>query len=142
MLSSRDPYVTQSLADESEWPSGTTNLPIVSQSRQFTAPLTSAKLPIIIPASTKRQRTEPLTSSRQKRHFILPGVLLGSILTVFLAFLFVVPLDNGQQSHTFVQTISNLVATGQLNTINPLQHSSPPTPATTPQLMNEGYCGG
>ena len=142
MLSSRDPHVTSPLADGSEWASGTTNLPTLPQSTQFTAPLTSTKLPLIIPASTKRKRTEPLASARQKRRFILPGVLLGSILIVLLASLFVVPLDNGQQSHTFAQTISNLIATGQLNTINPLQHSSPPTPAITPQLMNEGYCGG
>jgi murein DD-endopeptidase MepM/ murein hydrolase activator NlpD len=61
---------------------------------------------------------------------------------VILASLYVVPLDNGQQSHTFVQTISNLIDTGQLNTINPLQHSAPPTPTIPPQMMNEGYCGG
>jgi murein DD-endopeptidase MepM/ murein hydrolase activator NlpD len=69
-------------------------------------------------------------------------VLLGSFLVVILASLFVVPLDNGQRSHTFAQTISNLVAPGQLNSINPLQHSAPPTPTTPLQMMNEGYCGG
>ena len=143
MFSSRDPRITQPLIGGSEWPSQTANLPVLPQPGQFTTPSTGAKLPIIIPASTKRQRTEPLAPPRrQKRRFILPGVLLGSFLVVILASLFVVPLDNGQQSHTFAQTISNLVAPGQLNSINPLQHSAPPTPTTPLQMMNEGYCGG
>ena len=143
MLSSPDPRVTKPLISESEWPSETAKLPIPTQPGRFTTPLTSTKPPLVIPASTKRQRTEPLAPSpRRKRRFVLPGVLLGSLLMVILASLFVVPLDNGQQSHTFVQTISNLIDTGQLNTINPLQHSAPATPTIPPQMMNEGYCGG
>ena len=143
MLSSPDPRVTKPLISGSEWPPETAKLPILTQSGQLTARPTSTKLPIVIPASTKRQRTAPLASPpRRKRHFILPGILLGSLLMVILASLFVVPLDNGQQSHTFVQTISNLIAPGQSNAINPLQHSAPPTPTTPPQMMNEGYCGG
>ena len=143
MFSSRDPRITQPLIGGSEWPSQTANLPVLPQPGQFTTPSTGAKLPIIIPASTKRQRTELLAPpQRQKRRFILPGVLIGSFLIVILASLVVVPLDNGQQSHTFVQTISNLIAPGQMNSIDPLQHSAPPTPTIPPQMMNEGYCGG
>ena len=141
MFSSRDPRVTQPLTSGSEWPSKTGNLPIPPG--QFTTPLLDAKHPIVIPASAKRQRTEPpAPPPRQKRRFILPGVLIGSFLIVILASLFVVPLDNGQQPHTVAQTISNLIAPGQLNSIDPLQHSAPATPTIPPQMMNEGYCGG
>lgn len=142
MLSSPDPRVTQPLRKGSDWSSETAKLPVLPQPGQFTPQLTSTKLPIVIPASSSRKRTEPLTPPRHRRRFILPGVLLGSLLIISLASLLVVPLDNGQQSHTFAQTIGNLITTGQLNTINPLQHSAPPTPTTPPQIMREGYCGG
>ena len=143
MFSSRTPRITQPLTSGSEWPSQTANLPVPPQPGQFTTPSTSTKHPIVIPASAKRHRAAPLAPPRwQKRRFILPGILIGSFLIVILASIFVVPLDNGQQSHIFAQTISNLIAPGQLNSINPLQHSAPPTPTTPSQTMNEGYCGG
>lgn len=143
MFSSRTPRITQPLTSGSEWPSQTANLPVPPQPGQFTTPSTSTKHPIVIPASAKRHRAAPLAPPRwQKRRFILPGILIGSFLILILASIFVVPLDNGQQSHIFAQTISNLIAPGQLNSINPLQHSAPPTPTTPSQTMNEGYCGG
>lgn len=142
MLSSPDSRVTKPLSSGSDWSPETAKLPVLFQPGQFTTQLTSTKLPIVIPASSKRKRTEPLVPPRRRNRFILPGVLLGSLLIVSLAALFVVPLDNGQQSQTFAQTIGNLITTGQLNAVNPLQHSVPPTPTTPPQIMNEGYCGG
>src|SRR5437870_632345 len=83
MLSSPDPRVTKPLISGSEWPSETAKLSVIPQFGQFTARPTSTKLPIVIPASTKRQQTEPLAPPpRRKRRFILPGALLGSLLMV------------------------------------------------------------
>lgn len=141
MLSSPDPRVTRPLRNGSEWPVETAKIPITPESRQYAMLVTSAKLPVVIPASAKRKRTEPLEhSSRRRRRFALPTVLLGSIAVIILASLFVVPLDNDHQSHGFVQIIGNLISTGQLGAINPSQQAVLPTP-TAPQL-HEGYCGG
>ncbi len=143
MLSSdEDPRITKPLINGNGWQSESTKFPIRTQSEQFTGPLTSTKLPIVIPASTKRQRTAPLTPPRRRQRFTLPIILFGGLLMVIVASLFVVPLDNGQQSQTVAQIFSNLITMGQLNTINPLEHSVPPTPTTPPQMLNEGYCGG
>lgn len=121
-------------------PTNTVKLPSAVQPGQFDTSTTSTKLPVIIPASTKRKRTEPLAhTTPHRRRFVLPGVLLGSSIVIILACLFVVPVDNNSQhSGTIAQAIGNLISTGHFNEVAPLQQLSTPTPS----LVREGYCGG
>src|SRR5258708_21594511 len=129
MLSSPDPHVTKPLTGGNERPENTGKLSSGIQAGQFNNPTTSTKLPIVIPASTKRIRTEPLEHPRHgRRRFALPGVLVGSILAIIFACLFVVPLDNNSQhSGTIAQAIGNLISTGHFGPIDPLQHMAAPT---------------
>jgi murein DD-endopeptidase MepM/ murein hydrolase activator NlpD len=143
MFSSPDSHDTKPFSPGNGRPLHTTNtrkLPAVMQPGQFDTSITSTKLPIIIPASTKRQRTEPLEQTvHQRRRFVLPGVLFGSIVISILACLFVVPVDNNSQHQgTIAQAIGNLISTGHFDEVNPLQQLSTPTPS----LLREGYCGG
>ena len=143
MFSSPDSLNTKPFTPGNDRPLHTTNtrkLPVVMQPGQFDTSTTSTKLPIIIPASTKRQRTEPLEqTAHQGRRFVLPGVLFGSIVIIILACLFVVPVDNNSQHQgTIAQAIGNLISTGHFDEVNPLQQLSTPTPS----LLREGYCGG
>ncbi len=129
MLSSPDPHVTRPLTGGNERLENTGKLSSGIQAGQFKNPTTSTKLPIVIPASTKRIRTEPLEHPRHgRRRFVLPGVLVGSILAIIFACLFVVPLDNNSQhSGTIAQAIGNLISTGHFGTIDPLEHVAVPT---------------
>jgi len=143
MFSSPDSRDTKSPTlgnDRPLHPTNTAKLLSTVQSGQLDTSTTSTKLPIIIPASTKRKRTEPLEHTiHHRRHFVLPGVLLGSSIVIILAFLFVIPVDNNSQhSGTIAQAIGNLISTGHFGEVAPLQQLSTPTPS----LVREGYCGG
>src|SRR5258708_32864920 len=129
MLSSPDTHGHSTLTGANDRPENTGNLSSGIQAGQFNNPTTSTKLPIVIPASTKRIRTEPLEQPRHgRRRFVLPGVLVGSMLAIIFAGLFVVPLDNNSQhSGTIAQAIGNLISTGHFGTIDPLQHMAVPT---------------
>ncbi len=105
-----------------------------------------AKQPLIIPASHKRRRTEPLKQTGYRRgRLIFPGILLGSVLIIALAAIFVIPLDNSsQQSHTIAQDIGNLISNQQMssrqtNELFTLQQLSTPTSSL---LTGGGTCGG
>jgi len=140
MFSSPDSRVTQPLTNDSSL--NATKLPTTTQLTGFTGKTTSTKLPTIIPASTKRKRTEPLEHDLHgRRRFVLPGVLVCSSVVILLAFLFVVPLDNNGSQHpgTLAQAIGNLISTGRPGEVNPLQHL---TIRTTPLPEGEGECGG
>lgn len=141
MLSSPDPHITKPLTGGNERPENTGKLSSGIQAGQFKNPTTSTKLPIVIPASTKRIRTEPLEHPRRRRRrFVLPGVLVGSILAIIFACLFVVPLDNNSQhSGTIAQAIGNLISTGHFGTIDPLEHMAVPTSSL---VTGKGFCGG
>jgi Peptidase family M23 len=145
MLSSPEPRITQPLTNGND--AAGDAFPPLFEGTIFMAPTTSAKVPIVIPASTKRPRTgtDQLASSPSRRRaFILPGVLLGSMLIAVVASLFVIPLDNSQHPRTVAQTISDLIAGGQPTPITTLQHAELVTPPTPPPsfLKGEGYCGG
>jgi murein DD-endopeptidase MepM/ murein hydrolase activator NlpD len=141
MFSSPDPRVTKPLTNVNDSSLNTAKLPSAIQPGQFTIQATSTKLPLVIPASSNRKRTEPLEhSAHHRRRFVLPGVLLGSILVIALASLFVVPLDNhSQHSRTIAQAIGNLISTGHFGEVETLQQLSTPTSSL---LTGEGYCGG
>ena len=143
MFSSPDSRHTKSPTlgnDRPLHPTNTAKLPSAVRSGQLENSTTSTKLPIIIPAATKRKRTEPLEhTTYQRRHFVLPGVLLGSMVVIILTCLFVIPVDNNSQhSGTIAQAIGNLISTGHFGEVAPLQQLSTPTPS----LLREGYCGG
>ncbi len=150
MLFPSDRRVTQPLSNDTNRltdPSlpSTSAMPTPLPPGQLKTPLTTTKLPVVIPASTssaKRQRTERLVPPpRQHRIIVLPGVLLGSLVMIVLASLFVIPLDNGQQSKNFAQKVSTWFASGPFR-FTTSQYLA--TSAVTPVLFtgNEGYCGG
>src|SRR5260370_17106656 len=141
MLSPPDPQVTKPLTCGNERPENTGKLSSGIQAGQFNNPTTSTKLPIVIPASTKRIRTEPLEQPRHgRRRFVLPGVLVGSMLAIIFAGLFVVPLDNNtHHSGTIAQPIWNLLSTGHFGTIDPLHHMAlPPSSLVTVPGLSGG----
>jgi Peptidase family M23 len=140
MFSSAASRVTQPLTQDSSL--NTTKLPAVTQLTQISIKTTSTKLPTVIPASSKRKRTEPLEQTlHRKRRFVLPGVLVGSSVVMIFTFLFVVPLDNngGQHPGTIAQVIGNLISSGHLSEVDALQHF---TIRITPPPAGEGACGG
>ncbi len=118
----------------------TTKLPPESQPERYDT-ITNPKYPIVIPASARRKRTEPLEHSRyRKGRFIFPGILLGSVLIIALATFFVVPMDNNNQHpSTIAQAIGNLISTQHINEMETLQQLSTPTSSL---ITGEGSCGG
>lgn len=111
-------------------------------------PLTTVKLPTVIPAETRRARRnrgeEPSASGR-RRKIIFPGVLLGIVLVITFATLLSAPLNsgqNGQQAQSLGQSVISLITNGQsTHSITTSQQIDPPT-ATPALLTGEGYCGG
>lgn len=82
-------------------------------------PLTTVKLPTVIPAETRRARRnrgeEPSASGR-RRKIIFPGVLLGIVLVITFATLLSAPLNsgqNGQQAQSLGQSVISLITNGQ-----------------------------
>ncbi len=140
MSSSPDPRVTKPLTNDNAV--STTKLPTVPLPGLFNVTTTSTKLPIIIPAATKRKRTEPLEHPQHpRRRFVLIGVLVGSVLAIVVASLFVVPLDNNtQHPGTIAQAIGNLISNGHFGEVDPLQQMEPPP--TSSLVRGGGYCGG
>ncbi len=142
MSSSPDPRVTRHLPSiGNTWPGEAPQTPgalLPNPSRPLFSSQTSARLPTVIPADTKRRRTG-LPAEPQPRHKRKPlawsVVLVVGTLSIVLAFAFAVPLSNGQQkSITLVQGISNLITTGQFGNVNTAQHSN--------QLAISTTCGG
>ncbi len=125
----------------------TSMVPMISQEKlpgystgQQATPITSMKLPIVIPASQRKDRRLPYIPPIQRRHpFVLPGVLVGSLVLFILASLFVIPLDNSQHPRTIAQTLGDLISASQFSAINTLQQHDAP-----PQMLSagEGSCGG
>ena len=128
-------HTTRKLADE---PISST----ISQLRPPNLPVTTGRVPIVIPAFEKRQRHAPQPPPpRRRRPILVLGLLLGSVVMLIATALFVIPLDNGQPPINGLQAFGNWITTGQFGVINPSQHTNPPTP--TPALLTgEGYCGG
>lgn len=113
-----------------------------THTKRSNLPTTSMRLPVVIPASSKRPSGSLQTyPSQQHRPIRLLSVLLGSIIMLVAAALFVAPLNNDQQQLTGLQTVGNWISTGHLSSLEPVQHINPPT-ATPALLTGEGYCGG
>jgi len=140
MLSSSDPDLTNSPPAGRYKSLQTIKLPPEIQPEQYNT-IPNPKYPIVIPASTRRKRTELLEHARYRRgRFIFPGILLGSVLIIALATLFVVPLDNNNQHPgTIAQAIGNLISTQHINEVDTLQQLSTPTSSL---LTEGGSCRG
>ena len=140
MLSSSEPRVTRPLTDGKDTP--VDSFPPFSHISPIPTSRTSTKLPLLIPASTKRPCTQPLPSPNQRRRaFVLPTVLIAGIVMFLIASLFVIPLDHSQHPRTVAQTIGDLITSGQFSSVNTLQQVAKPT-LTPAILTGEGYCGG
>ena len=146
MSLSPEPRITSPLTDSDsppettvQVPSTTSTAPLLSPNTGVkmptlisTAPLsspnTSVKMPIVIPASNRRVRTDSLPiAPAHKRHIVLPGVLIGSLLIITLASVFVVPLGNSLHTATIAQDIGGLFTNSQSNAIGTSQQVVTPT---------------
>jgi murein DD-endopeptidase MepM/ murein hydrolase activator NlpD len=105
-------------------------------------PVTSVRIPVVIPGSGRRRQSSPqISTSPRRRPVVFAIVLSGCVVMLIAAALFVVPLDNGQEQVNGLQVFGNWISSGQFGALNPSQHVDPPTP--TPALLtNDGYCGG
>ena len=139
-----DPGVSQPLTGGNQSPNSTVKLPTATSTGPLLPPNTGVKVPIIIPASTRRARTSsPLVSTPHRRRFVLPGVLAGSLLIFTLATVFVVPLGNSQHTATIAQgIISNLFSNSQSSDINTSQHAVSPTANALSSGDSSGSCLG
>ena len=140
MFSPPDRHITNVPPEAGHASLKTMKLPPESQQEDYRV-ITNPRYPIVIPAATSRKRTEPLEHSKYRRgRFIFPGILLGSVLVITLAMVFVVPLDNtNQHTHTLAQAIGNLISTQHLNEVDTLQQLSTPTSAL---FTGGSSCGG
>ena len=141
MFSPPDPNISDVPSEEGYKSLKTIKFPPESQHENYHT-ITNPKYPIVIPASTRRKRTEPLEHTHYRRgRFIFPGILLGSALVITLAMFFVVPLDNtNQHSPTIAQAIGNLISIQHFNEVDTLQQLS--TPASSSLFTGGGSCGG
>lgn len=105
-------------------------------------PITSVRIPVVIPGSGRRRQSSPqISTSPRRRPAVFAIVLSSCVVMLIAAALFVVPLDNGQEQINGLQAFGNWISSRQFGAFNPTQHVDPPTP--TPALLtNDGYCGG
>ncbi len=122
MSFSPEPRVTSPLTGGNSSPKTTNPLPTATSTAPLPPPNTSIKLPIVIPASNRRVRTDPLpVVPAPRRRIVLPGVLVGGLLIITLASIFVVPLGNSQHTATIAQAIRGLFSISQSNAIGTSQ---------------------
>ncbi|MGZ3621539.1 MAG: M23 family metallopeptidase [Ktedonobacteraceae bacterium] len=140
MFSSPDRHITNVPPQTGHRSLKTMKLPPESQQEDYHV-ITNPRYPIVIPAATRRKHTEPLEHSKYRRgRFIFPGILLGSVLVITLAMVFVVPLDNtSQHSRTLAQAIGSLISNQHLNEVDTLQQLSTPTSSL---FTGGSSCGG
>src|SRR5690242_20458843 len=125
MSFSPEPRVTSPLAGGDSSPRNTIQLPAMTSTAPLPSTNTSVKMPIVIPASTRRTRTSPLSMApAPRRRIVLPGVLIGGLLIITLASIFVVPLGNSQHTATIAQDIGSLFSNSpQSNAIGTSQQA-------------------
>lgn len=143
------PTTTQQLPQLPQLPTPTTTkLPTLNTMHlPISGPLTTTKLPTVIPATQKRRRRTTITRVPRRRRAALVSTIVASLTIVLFVAFFVNPLDNGQRQQGIVQALGNIISTRAFGSIDPAQHIAPPVPSTappnsTPVLVNKGYCGG
>lgn len=128
MSFSPEPRVTSPLTGGDSSPKTTVPLPAATSTAPLPPPNTSVKLPIVIPASNRRVRTDSLPATpAPRRKIVLPGVLIGGLLIITLASILVIPLGNSQHTATIAQDIGGLFSTSQTNAIGTSQQVVTPT---------------
>ncbi len=143
MSFSPDPRVTAPLTGGHSSPKSTVKLPAATSTAPLPSPNTSVKMPIVIPASNRRPRTDPLSfSTPRRRRIVLPGVLIGGMLVITLASLFVVPLGNSQHTTTIAQDIGGLFSKSQTGEVGTLQQAITPTVNVISSGDSGGSCRG
>lgn len=143
MFSSPEPRGTQPLTGGNSSPDTTAKLPAATSTAPLRSPNTSVKVPIVIPASNKRTRTDPLSfTAPRRRRIVLPGVLIGGMLVITLASLFVIPLGNSQHTATIAQDIGGLFSSSQSSAIGTSQQAITPTVTALSSGDSGGSCHG
>lgn len=143
MSFSPDPRVTALLTGGHSSPNSPVKLPAAASTAPLPSPHTSVKMPIVIPASNRRPRTDPLSfSTPHRRRIVLPGVLIGGMLVITLASLFVVPLGNSQHTTTIAQDIGGLFSKSQSGEVGTLQQAITPTVNVISSGDSGGSCRG
>jgi len=100
-------------------------------------------MPIVIPATNKRPRTDSLrVAPPHRRRIVLPGVLVGGLLVITLASLFVIPLGNSQHTATIAQDIGGLFSKPQSGEIGTSQQAISPTANVISSGDSGGSCRG
>ena len=143
MSFSPDPRVTSPLTGGNSSPNSTVKLPAATSTAPLLSANTSVKMPIVIPASNRRARTDPLSlNTPHRRRIVLPGVLIGGMLVITLASLFVVPLGNSQHTSTIAQDIGGLFSKSQSGEVGTLQQAITPTVNVISSGDSGGSCRG
>ena len=143
MFSSPEPRGTQPLTGGNSSPDNTVKVPAATSTAPLRSPNTNVKVPIVIPASTKRTRTDPLSlATPHRRRIVLPGVLIGGMLVITLASLFVIPLGNSQHTTTIAQDIGGLFTSSQSNAIGTSQQALSPIATVLSSGDSGGSCHG
>ncbi|HLL78841.1 MAG TPA: M23 family metallopeptidase [Ktedonobacteraceae bacterium] len=99
---------------------------------------TDTRMPVYIPAASKR-RTDPLPEvAPHKRRFALMGIGIGSILVILLASSFVVPLDSSQHPLTIAQVIGHIFSNASDSGVNTPLHAPSQSQINGPRSDNNG----
>jgi hypothetical protein len=151
-LNSQEPAADQMIRRQTQQlsPSPVTTTQLSAHRIIATTPLsvngavTTTRLPTVIPATKKRPRISKATRPLYRRRpMVLMSVMLCSLAILMTVFLFVTPLDDNGQYQTIVQTISNFISTGSLNSFAPSQQVSSAIPAPIPTFTGGAeYCNG
>src|SRR5581483_1741396 len=143
MFSSPEPRGTRPLTGGNSSPDNTAQMPVATSTAPLRSPNTSVKVPIVIPASNRRTRTDPLSlTTPHRRRIVLPGVLIGGMLVITLASLFVIPLGNSQHTATIAQDIGGLFSSSQSSAIGTSQQAITPTVTALSSGDSGGSCRG
>src|SRR5713226_3798161 len=143
LFSSPDPRVTRSLTGGNQSPDTSVKLPAATSTAPLLSQSTSVKVPIVIPATNKRVQTDPLLlTNSHSRRIMPPAVLIGGMLIILLAFLFVIPLGNSQHTSTIAQDIGSLFSNSQAGAINTLQQAVSPSTNMISSGDSAGSCRG
>ena len=144
LFSSPDPRVTKPLTGGNQSPDTSVKLPAATSTAPLLSQNTSVKVPIVIPATNKRVQTDPLLlTNSHSRRIMPPAVLIGGMLIILLAFLFVIPLGNSQHTATIAQDIGSLFSNSQAGAINTFQQAvSPSANMISSSDSGAGSCRG
>ncbi len=99
---------------------------------------TDTRMPVYIPAASKR-RTDPLPElAPHKRRFALMGIGIGCMLVLLLASSFVVPLDSSQHPLTIAQVIGHIFSNTSDSGVNTPLHAPSQSQINGPTSDNSG----